>query len=126
MDALTDALLEAIVLLLRGDPVIWSIIGISFSVSLRAILIATPVALLLAFALAYASFPGRRLMVMTFNTLMAVPAVVVGLTVYLLLSRSGPAGDWRLLFTQWAMIIGQIVLCFPLLVAMAHAAFQSG
>ena len=126
MDALTDASLEAIVLLVRGDPVIWSIIGISFSVSLRAILIATPVALLLAFALAYANFPGRRMMVMGFNTLMAVPAVVVGLTVYLLLSRSGPVGDWRLLFTQWAMIIGQIVLCFPLLVAMAHAAFQSG
>jgi tungstate transport system permease protein len=117
---------EAMLLLISGDPIIWSIIGVSFSVSMRAIAIAAPVALLLAFALAYFRFPGRRVLVTTFNTLMAIPAVVVGLTVYLLLSRDGPAGDWRLLFTQWAMIIGQIVLCFPLLVAMAHAAFQSG
>jgi len=55
---------------------------------------------------------------------MAVPAVVVGLTVYLLLSRSGPMGDLKLLFTQTAMIIGQMVLAFPLLVAMSHAALQ--
>ena len=62
---------------------------------------------------------------MLFNTLMAVPAVVVGLTVYLCLSRHGPLGDLRLLFTQRAMIIGQVLMCFPLLVAMSHAAFQS-
>jgi tungstate transport system permease protein len=65
-------------------------------------------------------------LVVAFNTLMAIPAVVVGLTVYLCLSRSGPLGDLKLLFTQQAMIIGQILLCFPLLVAMSHAAFQSG
>ena len=123
---LAQATSEAVNLLFSGDAVIWSIIGVSFSVSLRAIAIATPLALLVAFILAYASFPGRRILVTATNTLMAVPAVVVGLTVYLLLSRGGPAGDLRLLFTQSAMIIGQILLCLPLLVAMAHAAFQSG
>ncbi len=126
MGELGEATSEALYLLTGGDPVIWSIIAVSFSVSLRAIAIAVPAALLLAFLLAYFRFPGRRILVTAFNTLMAIPAVVVGLTVYLLLSRSGPVGDWRLLFTQWAMIIGQIVLCFPLLVAMSHAAFQSG
>lgn len=126
MSDLGAALSEALALLIGGDPVIWSIIAVSFSVSLRAIAIAAPAALLIAFMLAYFRFPGRRTLVTTFNTLMAVPAVVVGLTVYLLLSRGGPAGELRLLFTQWAMIIGQVLLCLPLLIAMAHAALQSG
>lgn len=62
---------------------------------------------------------------MIIQTLQAFPAVVVGLTVYILLSRQGPLGDWRLLFTQTAMILGQILLAFPLLVAMTHAALES-
>jgi tungstate transport system permease protein len=124
MEGIGAALREAGGLLLSGEPVLWSIIGVSFSVSARAILIAAPFALLLGFLLAFTRFPGRRALVSLFNTLLALPAVVVGLTVYLLLSRSGPYGDLRLLFTQTAMVIGQVVLCFPLLVAMAHAAFQ--
>jgi tungstate transport system permease protein len=126
MSELGQASAEAVELLLSGDAVLWSIISVSFSVSLRAIAIATPIALFAAFTLAYTSFPGRRMLVTATNTLMAVPAVVIGLSVYLLLSRGGPFGDLRLLFTQSAMIIGQILLCLPLLIAMAHAAFQSG
>ncbi|MEQ8493632.1 MAG: ABC transporter permease, partial [Gammaproteobacteria bacterium] len=126
MNELTAASVQALHLLVSGDTVLWSIIGVSFAVSLRAIAIAAPLALLVAFALAYLRFPGRRVLVTTVNTLMAVPAVVVGLTVYLLLSRSGPLGSLHLLFTQGAMIIGQVLLCLPLLVAMAHAALQSG
>ncbi|HEB94867.1 MAG TPA: ABC transporter permease subunit [Sedimenticola thiotaurini] len=125
MESLGEAGIQALRLLLTGDPALWTIIGISFSVSLRAILIAAPVALLTAFALAYARFPGRRLLVALFNTALSIPAVVVGLTLYMLLSRAGPLGDWRLLFTQDAMIIGQILLSFPILVAMGHAAFQA-
>jgi tungstate transport system permease protein len=125
MDDILTASAEAASLLFAGDTELWSIIGVSLSVSLRAIVYAAPPAIALAFALAYLRVPGRRLWIVTFNTLMAVPAVVVGLTVYLCLSRNGPLGDLRLLFTQQAMIIGQIVLCFPLLVAMSHAAFQS-
>ncbi len=115
----------ALSLLFSGEPALWDIIGISFSVSLRAILVSAPLAVLAAFVLTVARFPGRRALIATFNSLMAVPAVVVGLTVYLLLSRSGPMGDLKLLFTQTAMIIGQIVLAFPLLVAMSHAALQA-
>ena len=126
MDDLGTATKTAIHLLVGGDKVLWSIIAVSFSVSLRAILIAAPFALIAAFVLAYARFPGRRALVTSINTLMAIPAVVVGLTVYLVLSRNGPAGELRLLFTQTAMIIGQIVLCLPLLIAMAHAALQAG
>ncbi len=125
METLSEAGTQALRLLLTGDPALWSIIGISFSVSLRAVLIAAPFALLCAFLLAYTRFPGRRLLIALFNTALSIPAVVVGLTLYMLLSRAGPLGDLRLLFTQNAMIIGQIILSFPLLVAMGHAAFQA-
>ncbi len=125
MNSVADSFRQALDLLLAADPELWGIIGISFGVSLRAILIAVPPALLLAFLLAYRRFPGQRLVLATVNSLMAVPAVVVGLTVYMLLTRSGPFGELRLLFTQSAMVIGQILLCLPILVAFSHAAFQA-
>jgi len=125
MDTLTTACWSALRLLFSGNQELWGIVAISFSVSLRAILMATPPALLLGFLLVYVQFPGRRLTVSVFNTLLAIPAVVVGLTVYMLLSRSGPLGDLRLLFTQQAMIMGQIILSFPILVVMSHSAFHA-
>ncbi|MFK5986521.1 MAG: ABC transporter permease [Pseudomonadota bacterium] len=125
MNDLSTASLQAIELLYKLDPELWEIIFLSFSVSLRAILIATPFAIVIAFCLSYLHFPGRRLLISLFNTAMAIPAVVVGLTLYLLLSRAGPLGDFKLLFTQEAMIMGQVVLCFPLLVALSHATLQA-
>lgn len=125
MDNLLDATTSAIGLLFSGDGELWEIIGISFQVSSVAILIALPPSLLIAFFLAFGRFPGRRLLVTIFNTLLSVPAVVVGLTLYLLLSRQGPMGDWKLLFTQSAMVMGQIALCVPILVAMSHSALQA-
>ncbi len=125
MESLGDATVQALVLLVRWDAELWEIILISFRVSLGAIAIAIPPALLTAFVLAHFEFPGRRILITLFNTLLSLPAVVIGLTVYLLLSRQGPLGDWRLLFTQWAMIVAQIMLSFPILVSMSHAAFQA-
>jgi len=125
MDSLFTATGRSLELLWSGDAALWSIILLSFSVSLRAIVIATPFALMVAFGLAHLRFPGRRVLVSTFSALQSIPAVVVGLTVYLTLSRSGPLGDLKLLFSQTAMVIGQILLCLPLLVALCHAAFQS-
>ncbi len=125
MDSLLDATGKALSLLLSGDQDLWTIVGISFSVSVRAILIASPFALLIAFSLAHLRFPGRRLLITAFNTLLSVPAVVIGLTVYMLLARNGPFGDLKLLFTQSAMVIGQIILCLPIMVAMGHAAIQA-
>jgi tungstate transport system permease protein len=124
MDDLLQANRQAFHLLLSGNTELWSIIGISFSVSLRAILIAAPSSLLLAFLLARLRFPGRRLIISTVHTLMALPAVVVGLTVYMLLSRNGLLGDLRWLFTQKAMVVGQVALCFPLLVSLSHATIR--
>ncbi|MFM2320275.1 MAG: tungstate transporter permease [Pseudomonadota bacterium] len=125
METISSATGQALQLLLSGDPDLWEIILISFRVSTLAILLATPPALLMAFMLAFGQFPGRRLLIALVNTALAIPAVVIGLSLYLLLSRSGPLGEWRLLFTQTAMVLGQIVLAFPLLVAMAHTALQA-
>lgn len=119
------ASLAAFELLISGNSDIWQIIALSFGVSLTAIMIASPVALVVSFFLAFFQFPLRRTLIALFNTFMSVPAVIIGLTLYLLLSRSGPLGHLGLLFTSKAMIIGQILLCFPLLVAMAHASFQA-
>ena len=125
MQDIYQATKEALILLLGGDPGIWEIVGISFSVSLQAILYITPLSLLLAFLLAFGNFRGRRILISTFHTLLAIPAVVVGLTVYIFLSRNGPLGDLGLLFSQTAMVIGQMILAFPIVVAMAHSALQS-
>jgi len=125
MESIGAASAHALYLLSTGEPELWNIIGISFSVSLRAILLASPIAILLAFIMAYRRFYGRRVLIYIFNTLLSVPAVVIGLTLYILLSRNGPLGDLKLLFTQDAMIIGQIILCMPLILIMSHTAFQS-
>ena len=125
MTSLFDTTIDAVRLLLTGDAEIWNIIGISFQISSTAIAIAMVPAVLTGFLLAYYDFPGRRLLISIFNTLLAVPAVVIGLTLYIILSRQGPLGEWRLLFTQTAMVLGQIALSFPILVSLSHAAFQS-
>ncbi|QEQ97912.1 ABC transporter permease [Neptunomonas concharum] len=125
MDPLLVTCLDAIKLLVSGDEALWNIIGVSCRVSLTALSIAALPAVLLGFLLAMVRFPGRWVVITIFHALMAVPTVVVGLSLYLMLSRSGPFGDLHLLFTQPAMVIGQVLLCFPVLVCMSHSAFQS-
>ncbi|MCK4864465.1 MAG: ABC transporter permease [Gammaproteobacteria bacterium] len=125
MDSISTASLHAVYLLFSGDKELWNIISISFSVSLRAILFAAPLAVLIAFAMAYHRFFGRRVLIYVFNTLLSVPAVIIGLTLYIIFSRNGPLGDLKLLFTQDAMIIGQFILCMPLILIMSHTTFQS-
>jgi tungstate transport system permease protein len=121
---MTDTILAAVRMLVTGDPALWNIVGVSFLVSISALLLAIVPALALAALLAFGRFPGRRFMISIFNSMLSIPAVVVGLTFYLLLSRHGPLGDWRLLFTQEAMILGQIALSLPIIVAMTHTALQ--
>ncbi|MFT5218838.1 MAG: tungstate transport system permease protein [Planctomycetota bacterium] len=125
MEVLIDSTLTAFALLLSGDGDIWEIVGISFRVSSLAILAAIPPALLIAFFLAYGNFFGRRLLISLFSTFLSIPAVVIGLTLFIILSRQGPMGDYRLLFTQTAMVMGQFFLCLPILISMAHASFQA-
>jgi tungstate transport system permease protein len=125
MDNLSAATAESFRLLFSGDAALWIIIFTSFSVSVKAILIAVPFAFVTAFLMAHLRYPGRRAMIAGFSAMQSIPAVVVGLTVYLVFSRSGPLGDLKLLFTQTSMVLGQALLALPLLVALSHAAFQA-
>jgi len=125
MDSLSAASADSFRLLFSGDPALWIIIFTSFSVSVKAILFAAPLAFVVAFTMAHLRYPGRRAMIAGFSALQSIPAVVVGLTVYLVFSRSGPLGDLKLLFTQTSMAIGQFLLSLPLLIALSHAAFQA-
>ena len=119
---LLEATQQAFTRLFAGDAELWTIVWISLKVSLTALAIATPFAVALGFWVASNRFPGRRLAIVLLQGLLSFPTVVVGLILYLLLSRSGPLGSWHLLFTQDAMIIGQAVIAFPVLAAFTLAA----
>ena len=82
-------------------------------------------AFILAFTLNHGKFPGIRIILTIFNSLLSVPTVVIGLFVYVLLTRQGPFGELELLFTKNAMVIGQVILCFPILVALGYSAIRS-
>jgi tungstate transport system permease protein len=95
-------------------------VSLSLWVSGLATLIAAGFGLVLGAWLAVAHFPGHRLVVMAVNTLLALPSVVVGLVVYLLLSRSGPLGAWGILFTPAAMVFAQTLLVMPVIAALTR------
>ncbi len=114
----------ALRLLWSGDETLWGIIWISVKVCFLALLLASPPAIFLGFVLGSFKFPGRRILIILVQTLLALPTVVIGLLLYMLLSRQGPFGEMHLLFTQEAMIIGQAVLAFPILAALTLSAVQ--
>ncbi len=122
---LAETTLEALRLLVNFDAELWEIVAVSFSVSITAISLVVLPAILMSFVLAYSDFRGKWFLLSIVNTLQAVPTVVIGLLLYMLLSRAGPWGSWQMLFTQKAMIFGQMLICFPVLVSMMHGALQS-
>ena len=105
-------------LLLSGDAELWHIIRLSLAVTLSATLAATLLGAPLGAILAIGRFPGRRLIVVVMNGFMGLPPVVVGLFVYLMLSRSGPLGELGLLFTPGAMVIAQSLLITPIIASL--------
>ncbi|SHI03795.1 ABC transporter permease [Ferrimonas marina] len=117
---------QGLALLLTFDPDVWTIIAVSFSVSVKALLLVLPFTIALGFALAVGRFPGRWFTISMFQTLQAIPTVVVGLAVYLMLYRQGPLGDLRWLFSQNAMVLAQMLLAIPVLVSLSYGAFASG
>jgi tungstate transport system permease protein len=110
----------ALGLLLSGDPGFLEIVALSLRITLTAVLIAALLGLPLGALLALRAFPGRTILVILLNAFMGLPPVVVGLTVYLLLSRSGPLGPLGLLFTPTAMIIAQTGLVLPIVAALVR------
>jgi tungstate transport system permease protein len=115
---------SAFELILSGDPALLTIVRLSLVVSLLAVAGAALLGLPLGALIALARFPGRELTIVVLNALMGLPPVVVGLSVYLLLSRSGPLGSWGLLFTPQAMIIAQTILITPIIAALARQTIE--
>jgi tungstate transport system permease protein len=125
MDTFVDAIRQAVGLLFSGDPYLWQIIGRSLQVSSSAVLLGLLVGIPLGTWLALARFPGRGIAVALVNTGLALPPVVVGLFVYILLSRQGPLGGLGWLYTPSAMVTAQFVLAAPYVAAITLAAVQS-
>jgi tungstate transport system permease protein len=124
VEGLGQALWSALRLLASGDPTLAGIVLLSLAISLSAVALATLLGLPLGAALAVGRFPGRRALVVLLNALMGLPPVVVGLFVYLLLSRAGPLGELGLLFTPPAMVIAQTILVLPIIAALCRQAVE--
>ena len=116
--------LLALDMIASGDPVLLGIIGLSLRVSLTAAALGCILGLPLGAALALARFPGRTVVVVVLNAMMGLPPVVAGLLIYLLLSRSGPMGDFGLLFTPMAMILAQTVLILPIVASITRSVVE--
>jgi tungstate transport system permease protein len=119
-----EAILGGLRLVATLDLRLWEIVALSLAVSLSAVALATLLGLPLGAAIAVGRFPGRQAVIVVLNALMGLPPVVVGLFVYLLLSRAGPLGDLGLLFTPPAMVIAQTILILPIIAALARQAVE--
>ncbi len=124
MNALAESFATALALIVGFDDRLLSVILLSLQVSLGAVICASLIGFPIGALVAVGDFPGRRLATVTLNALIGLPAVVVGLLVYLMLSRSGPFGSLGLLFTPTAMVIAQTVLIAPLVAALARQVIE--
>ncbi|MDP1653193.1 MAG: ABC transporter permease [Rhodocyclaceae bacterium] len=124
MNEISASLALAGELVAAGDGRLAAIVWLSLKVSLSATLISCVVGMPLGALLSVGRFPGRRTLIVLFNGLMGLPPVVVGLLVYLLLSRAGPLGQFGLLFTPTAMIVAQTVLITPIIAALTRQVIE--
>ena len=115
---------SALQLLLTADPTLLAIVRLSLLVSFAAVILGGLIGVPLGAAVALTRFAGREVVIVVLNALMGLPPVVVGLVVYLLLSRAGPLGSWGLLFTPQAMIIAQSVLVAPIIAALTRQTIE--
>ena len=114
MEFLLDSFYSALLLLWSLDPELLNIVSVSLKVSSSSTLIASLVGIPAGFLIAFREFPGKRLLITILNTLLALPTVVVGLFVYAFITRRGILGVLDLLYTQKAMVIGQVILIVPI------------
>ncbi len=115
---------SALTMVLRGDAALYAIVWLSLKVSVSAVLIASLVGMPLGATLAITRFPGRAALTVAINACMGLPPVVVGLAVFVLLSRSGPLGSWGLLFTPTAMTIAQAILVAPIIAGLTRQVIE--
>ena len=125
MDDLQHGVAEAFRLLVTGDPQLYQIIARTLAISTAATALAMLVGIPVGYSLARGRFPGRTMLLSAVNTGMGMPPVVVGLLVWLLLTRSGPLGSLGLIYTKQAMVLAQFVIATPLVVGFTAASIQS-
>jgi tungstate transport system permease protein len=124
MQFLLDSFYSALLLLWSVDPQLVEIVSVSLKVSSSSTLIASIVGVPAGFLIAFREFPGKRLLMTILNTLLALPTVVIGLFVYAFISRRGILGVLDLLYTQKAMIIGQVILIIPIITVFTISAIS--
>jgi tungstate transport system permease protein len=124
MQFLLDSFYSALLLLWSVDPQLVEIVSVSLKVSSSSTLIASIVGVPAGFLIAFREFPGKRLLITILNTLLALPTVVIGLFVYAFISRRGILGVLDLLYTQKAMIIGQVILIIPIITVFTISAIS--
>jgi tungstate transport system permease protein len=122
---LSDAIAGAFAMLLSGDAALWRIVWVSLFTSIVGLLIATPFAIVLGYAIAMHRFHGRRIVIWLAQAALSLPTVLIGLLLYLLLTRHGPLGGLHWLFTQPGIIFGQVLIALPVLAAFTLAAVQA-
>ncbi len=120
MDTISQSFALALGMVAHLDPRLTQIVGLSIAISLTSTLCSAAIGLPLGAAVAIARFPGRGPLIVALNAAMGLPPVVVGLLVYLLLSRAGPLGEFGLLFTPTAMVIAQTILIVPIIAALTR------
>jgi tungstate transport system permease protein len=125
MELLVQGVRQALAALVAGDPEVWGVMWLSLQVSGSATVVALAVGVPAGAGLALTRFPGRRLLVSAVNTGMGLPPVVVGLVVTILLWRSGPLGDYEILYTPVAIVLAQAVIAAPIVTGITLAAVQN-
>jgi tungstate transport system permease protein len=115
---------SALHLVLTGDPALFAIVKLSLLVSLSAVLLAAVIGVPIGALLALTRFRGREIVIVVLNAMMGLPPVVVGLAIFLALSRSGSLGAWGILFTPQAMVIAQTVLVAPIIAALSRQTIE--
>jgi tungstate transport system permease protein len=122
---LIEAIRDAFALLMSGDATLWGIIWISLKTSIVALLVATPVAIAAGYTVAVRAFAGRRIVIWLLQAALSFPTVLIGLLLYLMLSRQGPMGGLQWLFSQTGIVAGQALIALPVLTAFTLTAVQA-
>ena len=125
MSLIWEALTEAWHLMISGDPLVYSASWRSLWITSLAICVATLISLPIGICLARCKFMFRGILVQIFRAAIALPTVFVGLLCYAMFANQGPLGNFGLLFTPWAIVIGEIILAIPIIVSLSYGAFRS-
>jgi tungstate transport system permease protein len=124
LNYISEGFAQAIGLIISMDEETWTAVTVTFRLTLLSMCATLALGLPLGFLLGYFDFPGKRVVRMTVDTLLALPTVVVGLLVYAFISNRGPLGGWKLLFTIRGMAVGQTILALPIVTALTASAVE--